>query len=162
MRWIEDLRAEHARRERAELLQLHRERVGQVKRPVMWRELVSCVKTQINMQRAMFAGTEIEIQCEPGGQAFTIRKSNFPCVTVNCQFSDERMIQIYFSYRPTDSAETLRWEDHIDFHVDELDRVQFEHKGQRLIDASEACLIVLLPIRDPLFRPPEGASPQFP
>lgn len=153
--WLEESRRHEARRESVQMLQLHREKVAHVKRPAMWRELLKCVRSQVNVQQALCGGhPPIKVLVDPGDQAFFIRKSDFPHVTVRCQFLDERIIELRFSYRLTDNADTAEWEDRLDFVVDELDRVQFQHKGEALIDANEACIIVLRPILDSRFRPP--------
>src|ERR1035437_9851700 len=58
-------------------------------------------------------------------------------------------------YRKSDETETINWEEYIGFKVDELDRVQYEYKGEPLMDAVAAALIVLTPLIDPRFRPPD-------
>lgn len=154
------MRRAEARRERSEMLQLHREQVGQVKRPAMWRELLECVRNHIDLQRACFGGQlPITMRVDPGDQAFFVRRSQFPHVTVDCKFLAEKRIEIFSSYRQTDNADTFKWEEHIDFHVDELDRVQFQSKNEALIDANEVCLLILKPIQDLSFQPPSHANP---
>ena len=104
MQWLQELRREDTRRERAEMLQLHRERVARVNRPAMWRELMRLVGIHVAMLQSR-AGSAIDMTVDPEGQFFVIRKSNFPCVKVDCRFLDERRIEIRFSYLRTADAE---------------------------------------------------------
>ena len=127
-------------------------------RPAMWREMLKCVRAQINTYIGLFpAGPEVHLEIDSGESGFFIRRPEFPHVTVRADFREERVIELCFAYRRSDNADTVRWEDRITFRpADELDRTQFEHKGDALIDATEASKVVLRPIMDPAFRPPEG------
>lgn len=156
MNWIEEIHHDLASRERSEMLQLHREAVRKVKRPAMWRELLRCVRSEINLHQQAFAGRqEIKVKVDPGDQGFSLRKSEFPSVTVRCDFLGGRLIELRFSYLRTENADKIEWEEQVDFHVDELDRVQFQHKGEILIDPRDVCKMVLLPILNTEFKPPE-------
>lgn len=128
-----------------------------MKRPAVWSELVRCVGIRINEQKVQLT-TKIDFKQDANGQAFSIRKTEFPCVKVQCRFLAKKRIEIFFSYRRSDNAEILNWEEHVDFHVDELDRVQFKNRDGKLIDVKDVCLLVLLPIRDAKFEPPERAA----
>jgi hypothetical protein len=121
----------------------------------MWRDLVKNVRAEIGIHKALHAGySELNIREDPDARAFVIRKSDFPSVKVRCQFSGERVINILFSYCRTENAEAKDWEELIDFHVDTLDRVQFEYKGE-CIDVTEARNVILRPVLDPSFIPPD-------
>jgi hypothetical protein len=126
-----------------------------VKRAAMWRALLICVRNRITLHQSLHGGRpEVMLQVADGDQAFVIRKPDFPHVTVECRFLGERRIDIVFHHRQTDNAEPVTWEEYLDFHVDELDRVQFQHNGELLIGEEEACGMVLRPALDPSFKPP--------
>lgn len=148
-------------RKRNEEIWLLRERIASVKRPILWQELITRVGQHIATYRESFP-TESRLDMrlmKPNEAAFTVKRSNFPCVKLHAEFLEHRMIELVFEYRRSDSAPTLTWAEHIDFTVDDLQQIQFMYQGEALADTDEAARIVLAPILKPGFAPPESARP---
>jgi hypothetical protein len=136
-------------------LQLHRERVASVKRPLMWRDLLVRIEQHLRMYQGLHQDLQLSWRTEPDRNEIRAERMAFPCATVIARFVDQRAIHLQFAYRRSDETETIKWEEYMGFKVDELDRVQYEHKGEPLMDAVAAALIVLTPLINPRFRPPD-------
>lgn len=143
-------------RRHAEELQLHRERVATVKRPIMWRELLRNLEYHLRIHQAKYPDLKLSWHTDPDQNGLRAERMAFPCASVAARFADQRAIHLQFAYRRSDETETIKWEECIGFKVGELDRVQYEYKGEPLMDAVAAALIVLTPLIDPRFRPPES------
>lgn len=150
---IEAQKALIADTRRKEILQLHREEVGSTKRPAMWRELLDFVDQQLCLYKPMHLGVELSWNRTPNGTGFEIRRTSFPCLIVYMELLNGRAIEVAFRYRRSDEADVIEWRERIGFRVDELDRVQFEHKGEPLIDVSEAARVILVPVVKSTFKP---------
>jgi hypothetical protein len=142
----------------AEELQLHRERVASVKRPMMWRDLLTTLEHNLRMYQGLHQDLQLSWRTEPDRNGIRAERMAFPCATVIARFVDNRAIHLQFAYRRSDETETIKWEECIGFKVDDLDRVQYKYKGEPLMDAVAAALIVLTPLIDARFRPPESNS----
>jgi hypothetical protein len=139
-------------------MRLLKERVSSVKRPILWNELIERVQSHVSTYRGEFPDKRLYMSLlNPSGMSFSIRKTSFPCVTLQTDFLDRRRVELVFTYRENDQVPTSTWADYIDFTIDEHDHVQFVHRTNILIDTDEAANIVLEPFMNPKFMLPEVA-----
>jgi len=96
-----------------------------------------------------------DIDCESG--RICIRKLAFPRVTVLVIMPERCLIEIKFTYQRSDLADTLAWCDYLNFKVDENDNIRMLHQGNQ-ITVDDAALLVMLPLKQPDFKPPESAQ----
>jgi hypothetical protein len=121
----------------------------------MWRDLLVRIEQHLRMYQGLHQDLQLSWRTQPDRNGITAERMAFPCASVIVRFVDQRAIHLQFAYRKSDETETINWEEYIGFKVDELDRVQYEYKGEPLMDAVAAALIVLTPLIDPRFRPPD-------
>jgi hypothetical protein len=144
-----------ADRQRSEEVQLHRARVGAVKRPILWRELLARIKGIVNVDEGLLAPSlAINMKIAPDRDSFVLDHPSWPKARVKAIFQGALLIEVHCSYQKTDSAIPIEWEDRIEFSVDDLDRVSFQHHGED-ISQDDAARLILAPVRDPKFRPPK-------
>jgi hypothetical protein len=140
----------------AEEVQLHRARIGAVKRPIAWRELVSRISDRVKLDEGFSApNLVIRMTTASDGNSFVLDRPTWPKARVRAIFQGDLLIELHFSYQKTDSAIPIEWEDRIELSVDDLDRLSFQHCGED-ISQDDAALLILAPVRDPKFKPPKG------
>jgi hypothetical protein len=156
--WIDDQMQEDNDQRRRDDIRLLKERVASVKRPILWDELVTSVARHVSTYREHLPTKQVDMRLlSPSGLSFTIRKTSFPCVTLQADFLNQLMIELVFEYRGSDLTPKLTWSERIGFTIDDQDHLQFLHGQDILVDADEAANILLEPILNPKFVPPEAA-----
>ncbi|MBV9499794.1 MAG: hypothetical protein JO138_10515 [Acidobacteriaceae bacterium] len=148
---------------REEDLQLHRENVAKVKRPILWERICDRVSSVVTSHNALYATPEFgltafkiaaEINCENGH--ISLRKVAFPQVKVLVEMPAKRLIKIDYTYQKADLANAVSWSDCLDFKVDDRDNIHLLHQGDP-INVDDAVQLIVKPLRDPAFSPP-GSS----
>jgi len=141
-----------AYKRRAEEIQLLRAKAGSVKRPIMWRALLKRISDRANMDDGLYRD-QYSLTVAPDGNSFKLDRSRYPKTRVHAIFRENLLIELHCSYQQSDNARAIEWEKQVEFRVDELDRVSFEHEG-KLVSQDDIALLILAPVRDPEFRPP--------
>lgn len=139
----------------SEKVELHRESVASVKRPLRWNELLHTVKHHTRMTGGIYQDLKLTLEAPPDQNSLFVQRLAFPCASVTMRFLNERLITLDFTYQSNDMAPQIKWEDSIGFTTDALGNVQYEHKGNPLLDVDAAAYVVLLPLIDPRFSPPQ-------
>jgi hypothetical protein len=139
----------------SEEMQLHRARVGSVKRPVAWNKLRARIENAINMDRVMLHALS-KMTVAPDKNSFVLDRAAYPKARTRVVFNSF-LIQLRCSYQKTDDSDPVEWEDQIELQLDELDRVLFQYRGE-IISQDDAALMITAPMRDPAFSPPKDAT----
>jgi hypothetical protein len=143
-----------ADRRHAEEMQLHRAKVGSVKRPIAWRKLRERIQGVIGVDRALFVARPnvvSKMTVAADGNSFVLDRAAYPKARTRAVFQNP-LIQLQCLYQKTDDSDAVEWEDEIELQLDELDRVLLQHRGE-IISEDDTALIILAPTRDPTFTP---------
>jgi hypothetical protein len=148
-------------RKHAEKLQLHRERIASVKRPIKWRALRERIGGTLFAQASLAEGNPnlMITMTTPGSDSnsFILNHPAFPKARVNVSFRDELLIEAECSWQKNDGSDPTNWSEIIDFEVDERDNLHFRHKGE-IVSDDDVARLLLAPVRDPAFKPKKGGT----
>src|ERR1035438_8400616 len=100
-----------ANRRHAEEMQLHRAKVGSVKRPVAWRKLRERIQGVIGVDRALFVSrpnVASKMTVAPDGNGFVLDHAAYPKARTRVAFQPP-LIQIQCSYQKTDDSDSVEW-----------------------------------------------------
>ncbi len=126
-----------------------------MKRDTKWRELRQRISTTLTMQKAHSAANlnlVINMKAEPDGNSFILDHPAYPKARVKASFRADLPVNVNCSYQRTENSNQVDWEYTIEFFVDELDEVHFQHEG-KILSNDEVALLILGPVRDPSFTP---------
>jgi hypothetical protein len=126
-----------------------------MKRPILWGELLARIERALADHR-IFSESHpslvIKPDVAPDGNSLILHRKGYPQVTVTVVFNDPS-IELRFSYKKTEDSEVVKWDDTIQLPLDHNDEVYFQYRG-KAATVENVALLLLTPVRDPLFIPP--------